>query len=460
MSIAYSPWSKRALVAAAIGASALGTPAQAQTQAPTVALEPIQAGLQGATDQGLVGFYRARAYRPVWTAGGVVHPATSVLVEILKRASLDGMSNGQAVAARVEGAAALARSGLPRDLANAELIFSRAWAEYVQVLRRPVGVGMVYAADAVSPSAPFTAEILNEAALAPDLGAHLRQASQLNPVYSQLRAGLAAWRAGSVPPTTPGLRGGEVEQRFKVNLDRARALPIAADGRFILVDVASSRLYMYEGGTVRDSMKVVVGKTTKMTPLVAGIMRNVVLNPYWNVPPDLVQERVATGVLKKGVGYLKATNYELLADWSATPAPLDPKSVDWATVAAGKREVRVRQLPGPGNSMGEMKFNFPNEHGIYLHDTPDKSLFAKTDRQLSSGCIRLEDARRLARWLFGHAPSTASKAPEQIIPLPKATPVYVTYLTVGWDGMKLSFADDSYGRDGMSTSGPQKAAQE
>ena len=97
--------------------------------------------------------------------------------------------------------------------------------------------------------------------------------------------------------------------------------------------------------------------------------------------------------------------------------------------------------------MGEIKFGFANKAGIYLHDSPEKDLFAKTDRDLSNGCIRLQDAQRLGRWLMGAQPETASNAPEQSVPLPSPVPVFVTYLTAQADGGQLSLVNDIYGRD-------------
>jgi murein L,D-transpeptidase YcbB/YkuD len=107
----------------------------------------------------------------------------------------------------------------------------------------------------------------------------------------------------------------------------------------------------------------------------------------------------------------------------------------------------VRQLPGPGNSMGHLKFGFANNAGVYLHDTPKKELFNTDDRDLSHGCIRLEDAERLGRWLLGRDPSTSSSQPEQQVLLPKPVPVYVTYLTAHVDNGQLTLVDDIYGRD-------------
>ena len=125
---------------------------------------------------------------------------------------------------------------------------------------------------------------------------------------------------------------------------------------------------------------------------------------------------------------------------------LDPPKVDWHAVA-GDRKVRVRQLPGPANSMGHVKFGFPNGDDIYLHDTPMKELFAQDDRMLSHGCIRLEDAERLGRWLMGRDPQTASAIAEQNVLLPTPVPIYVTYLTAQANNGQLSFVDDIYGRE-------------
>jgi murein L,D-transpeptidase YcbB/YkuD len=102
-------------------------------------------------------------------------------------------------------------------------------------------------------------------------------------------------------------------------------------------------------------------------------------------------------------------------------------SIDWNAVAAGTRQVYVRQLPGPANSLGHFKFDLPNGDGIYLHDTPKKELFAQDRRDLSHGCVRLEDAQKLATWLLGKDPPPAS-APEQTIPLPQPVPITISYL--------------------------------
>ncbi len=200
-------------------------------------------------------------------------------------------------------------------------------------------------------------------------------------------------------------------------------------GRYLLVDAASARLFMVEDGAVRDSMRVIVGKAGAQTPTIASQIYYATLNPYWNVPDDLARKIVAANVLKYGLGYLDDQRYEVLDSFGDQANRIDPRDVDWQAVAAGRETVKVRQLPGPGNSMGEVKFGFPNAHGIFLHDTPKKELFQSAERSLSNGCVRLEDAPRLARWLLGRDPSALdADVPEQHVALPRAMPIYITYL--------------------------------
>ena len=203
-----------------------------------------------------------------------------------------------------------------------------------------------------------------------------------------------------------------------------------ARGRYVLVDAASARLFMVEDGQIVDSMRVIVGKPTAQTPTLASKIYYATLNPYWNVPPDLARTIIAPNVLKYGASYLRDRHYQVLESFDEDAREISPDEVDWKAVAEGRAEVKVRQLPGPANSMGRVKFGFPNGDGIFLHDTPKKELFDAEARNLSNGCIRLEDAPRLARWLLGRDPSAivADSQPEQHVLLPKATPIYITYL--------------------------------
>ena len=237
------------------------------------------------------------------------------------------------------------------------------------------------------------------------------------------------------------------ERLILANLERAATLPAARSGRSLLVAAAAARLWMTEDGRPVDSKRVIVGRPTDQTPMLAAYVRHAVVNPYWNVPPDLVRRRIAPSVLEHGIGYLDEQRYEVLSGWSADAGRLEPEAVDWQAVADGETEVRVRQLPGEGNSMGDVKFMISGELGIYLHDTPDRHLFDSADRRLSSGCVRLEDASRLSRWLLGSEPRSLSERPEQRVDLPEPVPVFITYLTAAPSEQGLVFREDVYGRD-------------
>jgi murein L,D-transpeptidase YcbB/YkuD len=209
-------------------------------------------------------------------------------------------------------------------------------------------------------------------------------------------------------------------------VDSLPGVQIPTQGRYVLVDAASARLYMIEDGHVRDSMRVIVGKPDTPTPELKTVINYETLNPYWHVTREVAQETIAPRVLKDGDAYLNKQGYEVVSSY-ANPEVLSPDDVDWKGVAAGTVTVKVRQRPGPANSLGHFKFDLPNSDGIYLHDTPKKELFAQEQRALSHGCVRLEDAQRLARWLLGKDPPAVS-APEDNILLPKPVPITISYL--------------------------------
>ncbi len=212
-----------------------------------------------------------------------------------------------------------------------------------------------------------------------------------------------------------------------------------ARGRYLLVDAASAKLFMVEDGAVRDSMRVIVGKPASQTPMLASKIYYATLNPYWTVPADLAQKLIAPRVVAQGVKYITEHNYDVLASFDEGAPEIRPEDVDWKEVAAGTATVKLRQRPGPANSMGRVKFGFANSNGIYLHDSPEKDLFAKDQRQLSNGCVRLEDAPRLARWLMGRDPTVVPDTPEQHVLLPEATPIYITYLNTPADPDAVAF---------------------
>jgi len=218
---------------------------------------------------------------------------------------------------------------------------------------------------------------------------------------------------------------GTIAPQLYVDLLPGAQIPL--HGRYLLVDAASARLYMIEDARVKDSMKVIVGKPETPTPALKSVIHYETLNPYWHVTADLARTFIAPRVLEEGEPYLTTRGYDVVSGWGPDARVLPPDSVDWKAVAAGTLQVYVRQRPGPANSLGRFKFDLPDGDGIYLHDTPKKELFAQDQRNLSHGCVRLEDAPRLARWLLGKDPPEAS-APEENILLPKPVPITISYL--------------------------------
>ena len=415
--------------------AALLLPSLAHAQLPP---QQLMAALDANTkvDPTLRGFYIARGYRPLWIEGDYPGAAAEALYQLVATAQFDGLSRKALQADRLRGYLKRARGGDPDDLAKAELAFSKTFAAYVQGTRATRDAGMSYQSNLLAPIVPTANAALTAAAAAPSLERYIDDMAWMHPFYNDLRDALAARE----------LRRDDTEL-VQLNLERARAIPASPAARYVLVDAAGARLYMFEGGRIVDSMKVVVGKPSEPTPMIAGLLSNAVLNPYWNVPPDLVRSRIAWNVNQKGVSYLKTKGYQALSDYTDKAKLLNPAKIDWKAVEAGTRELRVRQLPGKANFMGKVKFNFPNSQGIYLHDTPDKALLKEEVRFASSGCVRLEDAPRLGAWLFGKMPAPRKGGVEQVVPLPQPVPVYITYLTAAPSEGRIVFRDDLYNRD-------------
>jgi murein L,D-transpeptidase YcbB/YkuD len=382
-------------------------------------------------------FYDRRNYAPIWFRDGAGDEAIGQLLSILRRAPVDGMTNGPQVAASVEAAVAAAKSGDAMKQKEAELALTAAWVDYVQSLQRPNN-NVIWGDPnlALKPQHPDRTMAL--AAAAPSLASHLLSVSAVNPIYAALR---------EIAVTEAAANGGRASDKVTLNMERARIIP--GNGKFILVNSAEQRLHMYENGRAVDSMKVVVGSKAKYglpTPIVASSIHYAIANPYWHVPPHIIR-KMAPNIAGAPEAYMKKHGYEVISDFSEHPQILPASSVNWKAVANGTEKVILRQKPNGQNSMGKMKFPFPNREGIYLHDTPKREYFSLANRAMSNGCIRVEDYRKLAYWLFGRDVAATSTAPEQHVSLPRGVPVYVTYLTMvpGASGME-TFAD-RYGWD-------------
>jgi murein L,D-transpeptidase YcbB/YkuD len=215
-----------------------------------------------------------------------------------------------------------------------------------------------------------------------------------------------------------------------MNLDRWRWLPNDLGARYVLVNVAGFELEVVDEGVTIEAMNVVVGKRDTETPIFTDSIRHVVVNPYWNVPDGIMARTITPGIAADP-NYLAAHDMEVF-------------------------EGRVRQRPGPKNSLGRYKFIFPNEFDVYLHDTPDGHLFARTERAFSSGCVRIERPRDFARLLLrlqsdedpDRLDAILATGKEQWIALDRPLPVFLLYFTA-WaqDNGTVRFHHDVYGRD-------------
>lgn len=378
-------------------------------------------------------YYYQYSDAPIWFRSDATRAAASRMSAILRRAPIDGFTAGPALAAEVDAAIASATPGNTAAIKAAEIKLSKAWVAYMQHLRT-VPKGVIFGYQMLAPhSRPD--QILLTTAAATDLASAVDRMADVNPTYRALREAALASGMTSADPA------------LLSNLERARFLP--ASGRFVIVDAGSAMLTMYENGQPVDRMKVIVGMPELQTPMIASIIHYVTLNPYWNVPPNLIKKTVAPGAIKGGDGYLKPRAYEVMSGWDVNATVVPASSVDWKKVLEHPESIRVRQKPGGANSMGRLKVPFPSGQDIFLHDTPQKEKFALQDRHLSNGCVRLEDAKRFARWLLGREPAMSGNDPEQMVQLQTGVPIYLTYLTAepGPDG-KLAMRKDAYGWDG------------
>jgi len=414
-----------------LGAAALLAPGAANAQtAPAAAMAPSSVG------QTIADFYKARNGAPLWLTPAAGNAAEQ-LISLLSSASLDGLNPDKYHPAELQAEVQLARAKNKRkDVARADQALSQAFVAFVEDLRQDPGVGITYVDPSLRPAPPSPLAALLGAAAAPSLSEYVTGFGWMHPFYGELRQALAEHKYSD----------DHERDVLELNLKRARALP-AGKQRYVLVNAAQQRLYMYEDGKPVDSMVVVVGKPKWPTPMLTAYIRYAALNPYWYVPSDLAGEDVGQYVLKYGLKYLDEYGYEVVSDWSRNPTIIDPKTVDWQGVVDGKVDIMIRQNPGPKNFMGRIKFMFPNQFGVYLHDNPRRELFKQSTRYFSGGCVRLEDAWRLSRWLFGRDLTWEGHGTEEPVPLAQPVPVYITYLTAVPDGQSIAYYDDAYGRD-------------
>ncbi len=429
------------VVSALMAATAMHAPAPASAQAAPVGATGVAAVAQ---------FYDNRDGALLWLDGGQ-QDAAYRLIDLLATSAADGVDSSQFNIRALQRAVRRA-TGNGGEAWQADRMLSEAFVRYVAAVRRVAPSNEWTLVDReAAPTAASASTLLRQAAANGSMTSFIDTMPWMHENYAGLRRALI---------DAERRRDREIASKLHLNLDRVRMLPAAGPQRYVLVNTAAQRLYMYENGKVVDWMRVVVGKPAQPTPMMAAMIRYTAVNPYWNLPSDLVAERIAPNVVKLGLPYLREKGYVVLSDWSNKATQVDPSTIDWKAVLAGRTEIRMRQNPGPANAMGRMKFMFPNKAGVYLHDTPNKELLDEPGRLLSAGCVRLEDAPRLARWLYGR-PLVVTKGmkPEQHVNLAEPVPVYLAYLTAVSSGNQAVYYDDIYGRDRARLANPRYAAR-
>ena len=224
-------------------------------------------------------------------------------------------------------------------------------------------------------------------------------------------------------------------QQMLINLERMKWTPSIPDSRLILVNIPEYKLHVFEGGKEVLYMGIVVGKAANKTVIFSNQLKNIVFSPYWNIPPSIVRAEILPA-MRSNRNYLAQKNMEQYGKSEGLPL--------------------IRQKPGNTNSLGRVKFLFPNSYNIYLHDTPAKSLFAEEKRAFSHGCIRLAQPKKLAQYLLADRKEWSDAAIDKAmnskseiwVNMKQPVPVFITYFTswVDKDGL-LNFRDDLYGHD-------------
>jgi L,D-transpeptidase YcbB len=261
---------------------------------------------------------------------------------------------------------------------------------------------------------------------------------------------------GIVGPQTIGALNTSAEDRVTqilVNMHRWRRLPDDLGRRHVFVNIPAFRLEAREEGRPVLSMRVVAGEPETATPVMRDEISYLEFSPYWNVPDSITRNTLLPRIAANP-RHLTEQGYDVLRGWGETDI-IDPSGIDWEAAVQGKFPYRLRQRPGPTNAMGLVKFMFPNDDAIYLHDTPADHRFEERRRAFSHGCVRVEEPAALAQFLLNDPRTWPRDAVEramqdgtrQVVPLPEYVPVHLRYFTVWVEEGQVQFRADLYGLD-------------
>ncbi|MEO6166721.1 MAG: L,D-transpeptidase family protein [Chitinophagales bacterium] len=240
-------------------------------------------------------------------------------------------------------------------------------------------------------------------------------------------------------------------EQIIINMERSRWVPVELKGDYLAVNIPEYRLHIYEHDSLVWDCNVVVGSVNNQTVIFNGNMKYIVFSPYWNIPSSIIAKEILPAA-KRNPGYIGSHNMEVVSGSKV----LSPASVSWSNYSGYNFPYRIRQKPGPNNSLGRVKFLFPNNYAIYLHDTPAKSLFNEPSRAFSHGCIRVGEPKRLAEyllrkdslWTTDKITPAMNSDKETTVTLKTPVPVFIGYFTAWVDRSgQLNFRNDIYGHD-------------
>ncbi len=245
-----------------------------------------------------------------------------------------------------------------------------------------------------------------------------------------------------------------------LNMERWRWLPrqLAPEGKsdtYIMVNIPAFQVSVMEKDKEVMQMKAVVGKNLHSTPIFSHEIQYLIFSPYWNVPNSIVEQDIKPH-MQRNPNWLASNNMEMVTTFGPDARRVPVKRVNWNTMTQHNFDYRIRQRPGPDNALGRVKFMFPNEYAVYLHDTPADHLFREAERNLSHGCVRVERPADLATYLLrnkqgwdkNRVRQAMNAREEQRVNLEKNVPVYLVYFTA-WvaDDGTVQFRNDIYGHD-------------
>jgi murein L,D-transpeptidase YcbB/YkuD len=391
-------------------------------------------------------FYASRRNLPAWMQGDTASPGFATLLDALKhsedhgldpaRYNTDGFQQAAAAAAQNKGRYELAK--IPELDARVTYAYLRYAADLLGWSGNPKAI---YATWLVAANKMDLADHLATAVSSDRVRESLDELAPGHPQYKGLQAALQRERMN---PT------GHVDG-IRMNLERWRWMPHELGARYVLVNVPAYQMQVMEGNRPALAMRVIVGDPKHPTPLFSDEMTTIVFSPNWNVPESIIRNEMLPRLVNDP-GYLERQDIQVVG---TSGEAVDVQAVDWGDEEA-VTGLHFRQEPGPRNALGLVKFVFPNQFDVYMHDTPTDSLFNKPRRALSHGCIRLENPVALAQYVMRDKPEwTAERinaamnaGHEQGVPLKDHIPVHIGYFTawVNSDG-SVTYTDDPYGLD-------------